>query len=41
MPTLKALTAVVLASAASFAYGLPTAQPAEDLKIINGYFAMW
>jgi hypothetical protein len=41
MPTLQATTTVILAFAATLANGLPTAQPAKDLKIINGYFALW
>jgi hypothetical protein len=44
MATLKALIAVALAFAATLAQGLPTAQPAEaaeNIHIINGYFAMW
>jgi hypothetical protein len=41
MPTLKATTTIILAFVATLANGLPTAQPAADLKIINGYFALW
>jgi hypothetical protein len=41
MPTLQATTTVILAFAATLANGLPTAQPAKDLEIIDGYFALW